>query len=84
MGIAACLFKYSDIFLLTLHIIHLTLLFLSYNAFIAFDWTVFAWWVTLGTGIESSQSSDHVEYEFVEVINKSFPWEFQYSHSVVP
>lgn len=27
----------------------------------------------LGTGTESSQSSDHVEYEFVEVINKSFP-----------
>lgn len=41
MAIAACLFKCSDSFLLTLHIIHLALLFLYYNAFVTFDWSVF-------------------------------------------
>lgn len=64
MGIAACFFESSNFFLLTLHIIHLILLFLSYNAFVSFDWSVFGSWVTLGTGTVNSQSFDHVEYEF--------------------
>lgn len=73
MGIAECFFESSDIFLLNLRIIHLMLLFLSYNAFVAFDWSLFGSWVTLGTGTVSSQSFHHVEYEFSEVINTSFP-----------
>lgn len=72
MGIAACFFEHSDIFLLTLHIIHLTLLFLSYHAFVAFDWSVFGSWVILGVRTVSSQSFGHVGHEFSEVINKSF------------
>lgn len=42
MGLAECIFESSDIFLLNLHAIHLTLLFLSYNAFFAFDWSLFS------------------------------------------